>query len=82
MMEQRNAALPGREAGEPDEARLRQKIARLEALRRLLLVLASLLMIGGYVSAVKPVLYACVVPLAAAIPVTYAIKHLEEKLRP
>ena len=54
------------------------RIARLESLRRVLLVLGSALLIIGYASSLLPVLYACVIPLAGVIPVTYLIKFFTE----
>ena len=60
------------------EEALRRRIGRLEALRRWMLVLATALLLGGYVSALKPVLWATVLPLLAAMLVTYRIKYLEE----
>ena len=63
----------------PEEAR---RIARLERLRRWMLVLAPLLMMGGYVADCLPVLYASVLPLTVALIVTYRIKHLEEGKQP
>ena len=46
-----------------------------------MIVLAALLMIGGYVSDLLPVLYGCVVPLLVALFVTFRIKYMEEGLR-
>ena len=57
------------------------RIARLEALRRWMLVLASGLMIGGYCSDLLPVLYATALPLAVSLIVTYRIKFMEEGLK-
>lgn len=56
------------------------RIARLESVRRWMLVLAALLLIGGYVSDLLPVLYATVLPMLAALFVTYRIKFMEEGL--
>ena len=66
-MEQRTAS----ENGE-------RRIARYETLRRIMLILAPLLLIGGYALDILPILYAAAVPLAVALFVTYRIKHLEE----
>lgn len=57
------------------------RIARLESLRRWMLVLGSLLLIGGYAADLLPVLYSTVLPMAAALFVTYRIKFMEEGLR-
>ncbi|MBQ1678176.1 MAG: DUF2812 domain-containing protein [Oscillospiraceae bacterium] len=56
------------------------RIARLESLRRWMLVLSSLLLIGGYVSDLLPVLYGTALPMAVALFVTYRIKFMEEGL--
>ena len=57
------------------------RIARLESLRRWMLVLGSLLLIGGYASDLLPVLYATALPLSVALFVTYRIKFMEEGLQ-
>ena len=67
-------ALPG--GRDRVRARFKKQIARLESARRILLVIGSLLMIGGYVSDLLPVLYGCAIPLALIIPITYRIKFL------
>ena len=54
------------------------RIARLETLRRWMLVLASVLLLGGYVSDLLPVLYATALPLLVALFATYRIKWMEE----
>ena len=78
-MEEREETLREEEKENPEEDRKRgRQIARLESLRRWMLVLAPLLMIGGYVADYLPVLYASVLPLTVALLVTYRIKHLEE----
>ena len=59
-------------------ALFRQRTARLESLRRWLLVMGTVLLLGGYASALRPVFYATVLPLAAALCVTYRIKFMEE----
>ena len=56
-----------------------RRIARWEALRRVMLVLAALLLLVGYAIDVLPVLYASVIPLVVALLATYRIKHLEER---
>ena len=76
------------EAGVPDgppedEAsgiaeKAKKRIAGLESLRRIMLILAPLLLIGGYAADILPILYAAAIPLAIALVVTYRIKHLEE----
>ena len=68
------------EAGSADRERLARRIARLESLRRWMLVLAPILMLGGYVMDRLPVLYATALPLSIALLVTYRIKHLEESV--
>ena len=55
-----------------------RRIARLETLRRWMLMLAPLPLIGGYMADCLPVLYASALPLAVALIATYRIKHLEE----
>ncbi|MBQ2618025.1 MAG: hypothetical protein IJK24_02325 [Oscillospiraceae bacterium] len=71
-----DAALP--EGRDRIRALFARRIARLEGLRRWMLVLASGLLIGGYVSSLLPVLYATALPLAVALFVTYRIKFMEE----
>ena len=62
-----------------EEARRKaRRIARLERLRRWMLILAPLPLIGGYMADCLPVLYASALPLAVALIATYRIKHLEE----
>ena len=56
----------------------KNRLARLESFRQVMLVLAPILLIGGYMSDLLPVLYASVLPLLAALLVTYRIKWLEE----
>ena len=58
--------------------RFQKQIARLESVRKVLLVLGSLMMILGYVSDLLPLLYSCAIPLAVIIPLTYRIKFLSE----
>ena len=63
-----------------EEARRQAKrIARLESLRRWMLILTPLPLIGGWAADCLPVLYASALPLAVALLVTYRIKHLEER---
>ena len=40
--------------------------------------MGTVLLLGGYASALRPVFYATVLPLAAALFVTYRIKFMEE----
>lgn len=56
-------------------------LARTETLRRWMLILAALLLIGGYVSGFRYVMLGAVLPLAVMIPLTYRIKHLEEGMK-
>ena len=65
------------ELPEVDQKRGR-RIARLESLRRWMLVLAALLLIGGYAIDILPVLYHSAIPLIVALLATYRIKRLEE----
>ena len=62
----------------PEAERNRQRIDRLERLRRVLLVLGTLILLGGYVSSLLPVMYASALPLLGVALVTYRIKYLEE----
>ena len=71
-------ALP--EGREGIRALFQARIARLESIRRVMLVLAAVLLIGGYVSDLLPVLYATALPMLAALFVTYRIKFMEEGL--
>ncbi len=61
-------------------AEFQRRSARLESFRRWMLVLAALLLIGGYVSDLLPVLYGTALPMLAALFVTYRIKFMEEGL--
>ena len=56
----------------------KKRIAGLEGLRRWMLILAPLLLIGGYATDILPILYAAAIPLAIALLVTYLIKWAEE----
>ena len=56
----------------------RRRIARLESLRRVLLVLGTLILLGGYLSSLLPVMYASALPLLGVALVTYRIKFIEE----
>ena len=58
-----------------------RRIKALETLRMWMLVLAAILMIGGYVTDLLPVLYSSVLPLFVALIATYLIKFMEEGLR-
>ena len=62
----------------PAAERNRQRIDRLERLRRVLLVLGTLILLGGYVSSLLPVMYASALPLLGVALVTYRIKLVEE----
>lgn len=62
----------------PAAERNRQRIDRLERLRRVLLVLGTLILLGGYVSSLLPVMYASALPLLGVALVTYRIKYIEE----
>ncbi len=63
------------------EALFKGRVARMEAFRRWMLVLAALLLIGGYMSSLLPILYSTALPLLAAAFVTYRIKWMEEGLK-
>ena len=43
-----------------------------------MLILAAILLIGGYAASLKPILWGAVLPLTAALIVTYLIKYIEE----
>ena len=45
-----------------------------------MLVLGTLLLIGGYASSLLPILYATALPMTGALIATYLIKFLEEGL--
>ena len=62
----------------PAAERNRQRIDRLERLRRVLLVLGTLILLGGYVSSLLPVMYASALPLLGVALVTDRIKYIEE----
>lgn len=55
------------------------KIKRCETARIWMIVLASALLLGGYLTSLLPVMYACTVPLAVAAVLTYRIKYLEKQ---
>ena len=65
----------------PIKVLFERRIARLESVRRWMLVLAAGLLIGGYATALKPVLLGSVLPLAVMLFVSYRIKFMEEGLR-
>lgn len=60
-----------------DKDALARRIKACETARMWMIVLAAILMLGGYTTDFLPVLYACVLPLFAALCLTLAIKHLE-----
>lgn len=62
----------------PETERNERRIARLESLRQVLLVLGTLILLAGYVSSLLPVLYASALPLLGVALVTYRIKYIEE----
>ena len=59
------------------EAAREKKLRAWEAVRRWMVVLAALLMIGGYVADVLPVLYSSALPLCVMLLATLRIKRLE-----
>ena len=61
----------------PDDARVERKIRVWESLRRWMLVLAAVLMIGGYAADFLPVLYSSALPLCVMLLATLRIKRLE-----
>jgi hypothetical protein len=63
---------------DPIIALFRARIARLETLRRWMLVLAAGTMLGGYFADLLPLLYSTALPLTVALFVTYRIKFMEE----
>lgn len=63
---------------ETTDALFRAKIARLEAWRRALLVLGTLILLGGYFTSLLPVMYASALPLLGVALLTYRIKYYEE----
>lgn len=83
----RKRADAAEEAEELPEGRARiralfaRRTARLETVRRWMLVLGTLLLIIGYAADLLPVLYATALPMAVALFVTCRIKFMEEDLR-
>lgn len=65
---------------ETTKALFRAKIARLEAWRRALLVLGTLILLGGYFTSLLPVMYASALPLLAVALLTYWVKYYEESM--
>ena len=63
---------------EPVKALFARRIARLETLRRWLLILSALLLIGGYAVSLRPVIAAAALPLAVILFISYRIKFMEE----
>ncbi len=59
---------------------LRRRKQGWESFRRVMLVLGTLLLIGGYASSLLPILYATALPMTGALIATYLIKFLEEGL--
>ncbi len=60
------------------EALFKARIARLDSLRRVLLVLGTLILLAGYFTSLLPVMYASGLPLLGVALATYRIKYLEE----
>ena len=60
------------------ETLFKAKIARLENLRRVFLVLGTLILLGGYFAALVPLMYASALPLLGVAWATCRIKYLEE----
>ena len=50
----------------------------MENLRRVLLVLGTLILLGGYFTSLLPVMYASALPLLGVALLTYWIKYYEE----
>lgn len=65
---------------ETTDAFFRRRIARMENLRRVLLVLGTLILLGGYFTSLLPVMYASALPLLLVALLTYRIKYLEEDM--
>ena len=59
----------------------RRRIERLETLRRWMLVLGSILLMGGYAVDQLPVLYSTALPMTVALFVSYRIQFMEEGIR-
>lgn len=59
--------------------RRERRIRRLETARMWLLILAALLIVGGYASAFLPVMFASVLPLGGMIVLTMILKRLERE---
>lgn len=66
---------------ETTAALFRAKIARLESLRRILLVIGTLILLGGYFMSLLPVMYAAALPLLLVALLTYRIKYMEEDMK-
>jgi hypothetical protein len=60
------------------ETLFKAKIARLDSLRRILLLLGTLILLAGYFTSLLPVMYASGLPLLGVAWATYRIKYLEE----
>ena len=63
-----------------EQEKLKARRKRCETARMWMIVLASVLLLGGYLTALLPVMYASVLPLVIAGALTYGIKSLERKI--
>lgn len=62
-------------------ALFQRRIERLETVRRWMLVLGSMLLMGGYAADRLPLLYSTALPMAVALFVSYRIKFMEEGIQ-
>lgn len=81
---------PASEAGEQEQLPagrshigilFQRRIARLEAVRRWMLVVGAVFLMGGYATDQLPVLYTTALPMTVALFVSYRIKFMEEGLQ-
>ncbi len=59
---------------------LQQRLRRFGDLRMVLLILATALLLGGYVLDRRPVMLLCIVPLLLMLPLSLAISKTEQAL--
>ena len=63
-----------------DPEKLEQGIKRCETARMWMIVLAAILLIGGYTTNTQIMTFFCVLPLVIAAALTYGIKYLQKSL--
>ncbi len=60
---------------------LQKRLKRFDGLRMVLLILATALLLAGYVLDRRPVMLLCIVPLLLMLPLSFAISKTEQAIR-